>query len=96
VEGISEMLWEFGFRHHSDLQKRWVEGTAGLGTIATLADKPPESDPILDLAEEFLSQENPQLLEAIKKAPKEKREEMIRDLEKNFAVLEQVLRRLKD
>lgn len=26
---ISEMLWDFGFRHHADLQTKWVPGYGG-------------------------------------------------------------------
>lgn len=95
TEGVSQMLWDFGFRHHPDKQSKWIAGGAGLGMIADLVDAAPAKDPVVDLAEQFLSAENPQLLEAIQKAPPEKREELIRDLEKNFSVLGELLKRLK-
>lgn len=96
TEGVSQMLWDFGFRHHPELQKRWIEGCAGLGTLAQIVDKKPVDDPVESICEEFLAEKNPQLLEAVRKAPKEEREKLIRDLEKNFAVLEDLLKRIKE
>lgn len=96
VEGLSEMLWDFGFRHHPTKQTKWIEGTAGLGMIAKLADKAPKVDPIEVLAEEFLAVENPKLLEFIKKAPPEQRVQLVKDLEKNFEVIQSLMHQLKN
>lgn len=95
VEGVSEMLWEFGYRWHEDKQTKWIEGGAGLGTMAHIVEKKPLKDPLEDMAEEFLAKENPQLLEAIQKAPKEERERLIADLEKNFEVLQTLIKKMK-
>lgn len=95
TEGLSEQLWAFGFRHHADLQTKWIEGAAGLGTIARLSDQP-TVDPIDAMSEEFLSTTNPKLLEAIKKAPPGKKEELVRELRKNFAELQRLIEMIED
>lgn len=96
VEGVSQMLWDFGFRHHPTKQTRWVEGVAGIGTMGKVVDKKPQSDPIVDILEGFLSAENPQLLEAIRKCPEEERGQFLGELEKNYAALGELLQKLKD
>lgn len=90
------MLWNFGFRHHPTKQKKWIEGTASLATLAKLSDKQPKVDPVEQLFEDFLAEENPQMLEMVRKAPPEEREKLIKDLEKNFERLAQVIGKLKD
>lgn len=89
------MLWNFGFRHHPDLQKKWIEGTAGLGMIANMADERPAVDSVDAMIEEFLSAENPQLLEAIRKAPPGQKKKILKDLERNFEVISKLLAQLK-
>jgi hypothetical protein len=96
VEGLSEMLWDFGFRHHPDLQTKWIEGAAGIGTIAGIVDTEPVQDPIDAVAEAFLSEENPELLEAIKNAPPAEREKLLKDLERNARTIEAVLKKMKE
>lgn len=95
TEGVSEMLWHFGFRHHPDLQTRWIKGMAGLASVAEVTDKKPEADPFDAAAEEFLSSTNPKLLEAIRKAPQEERAELLKKLEKNFSELSKLIEILK-
>lgn len=83
VEGISQMLWDFGFRHHSDLQVKWIDGAAGLGTIANISESKPR-DQMSEQAEEFLSANNPELLEMIRNASAEDKQTLLEKLEKNF------------
>ena len=94
VEGLSQMLWNFGFRHHPDLQTKWIQGVAGLGTLAELTDKCPE-DTFAEDAEDFLSANNPELLESIRKAKPEDRKRLLVDLEKNFNELQGLIDVLK-
>lgn len=89
------MLWDFGFRHHPEKQTKWISGTAGLGMVAEIVDKEPETNPVEDLFEDFLEKENPKLLEAIRTAPAEQKEKILKDLEKQFAVLGSMLEKLK-
>jgi len=95
-EKISEMLWDFGFRHHPSKQKKWIDGAGGLGTIGKIVDEPPKLDSLEALAEEFLAEENPQLLEAIRKAPSEEKVRLIQQMEKNVQALQGVIESLKN
>ncbi len=95
VEGVSQMLWDFGFRHHPDKQTQWIDGAAGLATMARISRKKPEVDPFDSMAEEFLSANNPKLLETIRKAPPGEREALLKRLEKNFSTLETLIQALK-
>lgn len=90
------MLWDFGYRHHPELQTKWIDGAAGLATIANIVDEKPQRDAFERMAEEFLADTNPKVLEALRKAPKEERARLTADLEKNYAALGELLKRLKD
>lgn len=84
AEGISEMLWHFGFRHHPELQTKWIEGSAGLGMLAKIVDNAPKSD-FSALAREFLSEKKPEILAEIDAAEtQEDRERLIRKYEKSL------------
>lgn len=96
VEVVSEMLWNFGFRHHPELQIRWIEGVAGLATLAQLVDQEPEQDPFDQMAEEFLGENNPKLLELIRKTPVDEREKLLRQLERNFENLQGMIDSLRN
>lgn len=96
VEGLSEMLWEFGFRHHSDLQEKWIDGAAGLATMATVSNEKPAADPFDQMAEDFLSANNPKLLEAIRKSKPEEREQLLSKLEKSFSELGGLIDKLRE
>lgn len=95
TEGVSQMLWDFGFRHHADKQTKWIKGTAGLGMIADIVDETPETTAVEDLFTNFLSEENPKLLEAIRNSPDSERDKIVDDLERNFAILGSMLEKLK-
>lgn len=95
VESVSEMLWNFGFRHHPELQTRWIEGMAGIATMARMVDQEPEEDPFEKMAEEFLGENNPKLLELIRKTPVEERDRLLRQLERNFDNLHGLIEALR-
>lgn len=95
VEELSQMLWDFGFRHHQDLQTKWIDGAAGLGTIAKLSENKPV-DPLAEQAEDFLSANNPELLEMIRNASEEDKKNLLEKLEKNFNEISGLMEMLKD
>lgn len=95
VEGISEMLWDFGFRHHPDLQTKWIQGNAGLGTIANLTAEQPKDD-FSKSAEEFLSANNPELLEMVRNASDEDKQKLMEKLEQNFEQIGNLMNLLKE
>lgn len=95
TEGVSEMLWDFGFRHHPELQTKWIDGTAGLGTLARIADSKPQED-FAASAEEFLSANNPELLQMVKNASDEDKQKLMAKLEKNFEEINTLMSLLKD
>jgi hypothetical protein len=96
VEGISELLWDFGFRYHEELQTKWIDGVAGLATLAQVSENKPQADPFDEMAEEFLSSTNPKLLEAIRKTPPEERKQLLHKLEKNFDDLQGLIQALRE
>lgn len=96
VEGISEMLWNFGYRYHPELQVRWIDGMAGLATVADVSESKPEVDPFDRMAEDFLSANNPKLLEAIRMAKPEDRTQLLGQLEKSFSELGDLIEKLKE
>ncbi len=93
-EGISEMLWDFGFRHHPELQTKWIEGGAGVGTLARIVDHEPR-DWVKEAGEEWLAENNPEMLKAIQNASPEEKEKLLAELQKNFEQLEKLIRLVK-
>lgn len=96
VGEVSKMLWEFGFRHHPEKQRRWIDGAAGLGMCAPVVKEPPEVNAVDRIAEDFLKQNNPKLLEAIKKAPPEEKAKLISELEGSFEAIKDLIEKLKE
>lgn len=94
-ESISEMLWDFGFRHHPDLQKAWIEGAGGVGVVADIVKEEP-ADFLEEVGPEFLAEHNPELLEMIKNASPEEKDKLHKDLEKNFRDLQQLMKMIRD
>lgn len=90
------MLWDFGFRHHADLQTKWIEGVASIGLCAELTDKAPDVPDFEQSSEEFLAANNPEVLEAIKNASPEDKEALRQRLSKNFNELQILLDALGD
>lgn len=96
VEGVSQMLWDFGFRHHSEYQTKWVDGAAGLGMCAKISEEKPGADPFDAMAEEFLSVNNPKILEAVRKSPPGEKAALLKKLEKNFSEISELIEVLKE
>lgn len=95
VESVSQLLWDFGFRHHPELQTKWIEGTASLGMVANLTDSEPE-DNFASSAEEFLAENNPELLAALQNADPKARAELRGKLEKNLDQIRMLIDSLKE
>ena len=64
--GVSQMLWDFGFRHHADLQTKWVPDYAGpnrnqiaLGVTSTSPEE------VLQQAAEMLVDQFPDVAERL-------------------------------
>jgi hypothetical protein len=95
VESVSQLLWDFGFRHHPDLQTKWIEGMAGLGTVAKLSDTQPADD-FDELAHQFLAENNPDVLDALKSGNPAEREKLLARLENNFEQLRGLIDTLKE
>ncbi|MFM8798901.1 MAG: hypothetical protein ACKODT_08085 [Fluviibacter sp.] len=97
VESVSRLLWDFGFRWHADLQTKWIEGSAGLGTVAKLSDdKPAESgEDLMTAAWDFLMENNPELLASINNSDDSGKKELLSKLEKNFKDLQSLISTLR-
>lgn len=82
---ISEMLWHFGFRHHPELQTKWVNGYTGgdrnimpLGTVETDPDSV-TSENVVEFAAEMVADQFPQVADRIRQMNPENRDELIRE-----------------
>ena len=95
VEGVSQMLWDFGFRHHPELQTQWIDGTAGLGMVANLVEKEPEDD-FVNQAQQFLAANNPEAWAALQSNEPGAREKVLQDLRKNLEQLSALVDSLKE
>lgn len=96
VEGVSQLLWNFGFRHHPELQTSWIEGNAGLGMVAKLSDSKPVEEDFTESAMAFLADTNPELLTKLKNSDSKSREQILGSLEKNLEQLRGLIDFLKD
>lgn len=82
---ISEMLWDFGFRHHPELQTKWVNGYSGgdrnivpVGLTDTDPDAVDSSN-VVEYAAEMVADQFPDVADRIRQMNPENRDEMIRD-----------------
>lgn len=76
---ISEMLWDLGFRHHPDLQTKWVpEYSGGDRNLLPLGltDVGPEN--VVPLAAEMVADQFPEVAERIRQMNPENRDEAIK------------------
>lgn len=81
---LSELLWDLGFRHHADLQTKWVPEYSGadrnllpLGTT----DVDPNSvsaDNVMDLAREMVDDQFPDVADRLRQMNPENRDELAR------------------
>lgn len=77
---ISEMLWHFGFRHHSELQTKWVPEYAGADRnllALGVTDVNPEN--VVGLAAEMVADQFPEVADRLMQMNPENRDEMIRE-----------------
>lgn len=77
---ISEMLWNFGFRHHPELQTAWVPEYAGADRnllALGVTDVNPEN--VVELAAEMVADQFPDVAQKIMQMNPENREQMVRD-----------------
>lgn len=91
---ISEMLWNFGFRHHPELQQQWVNDYAG-GDRNFLAlgvtDVRPED--LVEQAAEMLVDQFPEVAERISQVNPENRDEIVREQAQQLLASVEKLRR---
>jgi hypothetical protein len=74
------MLWDFGFRHHADLQTKWVPEYPGpdRNLLALgVTDKEPEK--LTALAAEMLIDQFPAVAEKLSKVTPENRDQFIQE-----------------
>lgn len=84
---ISRMLWDFGFRHHEDLQTKWVPeysaADRNLVALGVTSERPspdevtPEN--VMDLAAEMLVDQFPDIAAKVSQVTAENRDEMVRE-----------------
>lgn len=77
--GVSQMLWDFGFRHHADLQTKWVPEYLGpdrnqiaLGVTASSPDE------VIKQAAEMLVDQFPDVAQRISGMTPENQDEVIK------------------
>lgn len=68
---------------------------AGLGTVAKLVNEPPV-DNFDDLAADFLAENTPEVLAALKSGTPEDREKLLKRLESNFEQIRGLIETLKE
>lgn len=76
---ISEMLWNFGFRHHPELQTQWVPEYAGPDrNLLALGVSDTNPDDLLARATEMVVDQFPEMAARIASMTEENRDEMLR------------------
>lgn len=77
---LSKMLWEMGFRHHADLQTRWVSDYSGPDrnfVALGVTDVSPES--LMEQAAEMVVDQFPDVAARIAAMTPENRDQMLRE-----------------
>jgi len=76
---VSQMLWDFGFRHHADLQTQWVPDYLGPDrnhvALGVTADDPRA---MMEHVAEMLVDQFPEVAERVASMTPENRDEVIR------------------
>lgn len=76
---ISQMLWDFGFRHHPELQTRWVTDYSGADrNLLPLGVTDVNPDNVMEHAAEMVADQFPDVAERIRQMNPENRDEMVR------------------
>jgi hypothetical protein len=77
---LSQMLWDLGFRHHAELQTKWVpEYAGGDRNIMALGLTATEPDDLLASATEMVVDQFPEVAERLRQMNPENRDEMMRE-----------------
>lgn len=77
---ISQMLWDFGFRHHPELQTKWIPEYAGADrNLVALGVTDVQPEEVIPLAAEMLVDQFPEVADRIRQMNPENREEMIKE-----------------
>lgn len=77
---VSQMLWDFGFRHHADLQTKWVPEFGGPDrnfVALGVTDVKPEN--VVPLAAEMLVDQFPEVADRLRRVTVENRDEVARE-----------------
>jgi hypothetical protein len=75
---LSRMLWDLGFRHHADLQTKWVPDYPGPDrNLLALGLTDTEPEKLTALAAEMLVDQFPAVAERLKNVTPENRDEFI-------------------
>jgi len=75
---ISEMLWDFGFRHHADLQTKWVPDYLGPDrNIISLGTTDISPDDLVARATEMVCDQFPEVAAKLAQITPSNRDEMI-------------------
>jgi hypothetical protein len=85
---LSELLWDLGFRHHEDLQTKWVKplsGPASNFSVWDITDVKPH-------AAEMLVDQFPEVAKKLEKVTPENHQEALRE---QSAALKESLKRLE-
>lgn len=91
---LSRMLWDFGFRHHSELQTKWVSEYSGPDrNLVALGVTDVSPEELLEQATEMLVDQFPEVAERIAEVTVENREELIAE---RLASLRSSLDKLKE
>lgn len=77
---ISQMLWDFGFRHNPELQTKWVPEYVGADRnllALGVTDVNPEN--VVELAAEMVADQFPEVADRIAQMNPENRDELVRE-----------------
>lgn len=79
---LSQMLWDFGFRHHADLQTKWVPEYPGCDRNFVplgLTDEAPSKDDLIRQATEMVVDQFPQVADRLRQMNPENRDQVVRE-----------------
>ena len=79
---LSQMLWDFGFRHHAELQTKWVTDYPGCDrnfVALGLTDEQPSKDDVVRKATEMVVDQFPAVADRLRQMNPENRDEIVRE-----------------
>lgn len=97
---LSRMLWELGFRHHADLQTRWVGDYSGPDRNFVALGVTDQEPDLVKSAAEMIVDQFPEVADRLSRVNAENRDEVIREqaeaLMSSLARLEAATARLRE